>query len=156
MARSKFGEIGAETLDRIVRSPEHFIKGTTRLKPSIFPPSHISHKGLSLNRVDKLPVEDFCAFCDAVAKMKPDQEWKGGFQFAAEIIRSFKDADGNRTLCLFDDPVEEIKTPQGVIPANDGHAIVIASDNNIPEEDVKEIRAHLLEVGRFVEKPTDK
>ena len=76
--------------------------------------------------------------------MRPDRAWAGGFHLQALCIRALCDPSG-RQMCLFDDPAPAV----GDLPRNDAHALAVAVDYRISEEDVKEIRAELLLSGEF-------
>lgn len=144
-ARGPHGPVNDnEILYRAVLSPQHFLADGRGLKPSLFSFADIKRKGVSLIRLEKIARQDLCIFCDALAAMKEEREWKGGLEFAASVVRALTDK-GGRLMCLLDDPTEA--TDQ--LPRNDAHALAIASHSEVTDEDAKEIRNELLEVGIF-------
>jgi len=128
-----------EALYRAAFSPHHLDK-KGRLKPSVFPPSHIAKKGLSLVRTEKIETSTLANFCSSLAAMQKGREWCGGYEFRCSVLREITDQDGQR-ICVFDDPT---KAGNGV-PANDAHAIAVSHDGAMSDEDAMEIRAHIIE-----------
>jgi hypothetical protein len=110
------------------------------LKPSVFPPTHIANKGLSLVRTQKIEDSALAEFCNALSAMQDGRQWCGGFRFSCSILREIRDEDG-RLVCAFDDPT---KAENGV-PANDAHAIAVSHDGAMSDEDAMEVRATILE-----------
>jgi len=138
-ARGPFGPVAdEEPLYRAAFSPKHLDK-KGRLKPSVFPPSHIANKGLSLVRTQKVENSTLAEFCHALSAMQEGRQWCGGFEFSCAILRSIRDEDG-RLICVFDDPT---KAEDGV-PANDAHAIAISYDGSMSDEDAMEVRAAII------------
>jgi hypothetical protein len=139
-ARGPLGPVAdEEPLYRAAFSPNHLDK-KGRLKPSVFPPSHIANKGLSLLRTQKVEDSKLAEFCQALAAMQEGRKWCGGFQFSCSILRNVRDEDG-RLICVFDDPT---KAENGV-PANDAHAIAVSHDGAMSDEDAMEVRATIIE-----------
>lgn len=139
-ARGPYGPVAdGEPLYRAAFSPKHLDK-KGRLKPSVFPPSHITSKGLSLVRTQKVEDSALAEFCNALSAMQEGRQWCGGFQFSCSILRNIRDEDG-RLICVFDDPT---KAENGV-PANDAHAIAVSHDGTMSDEDAMEVRATIVE-----------
>lgn len=139
-ARGPHGPVAdGEPLYRAAFSPNHLDK-KGRLKPSVFPPSHIANKGLSLVRTQKVENSALAEFCHALSAMQDGRQWCGGFQFSCSILRKIRDEDG-RLICVFDDPT---KAENGV-PANDAHAIAVSYDGAMSDEDAMEVRATIIE-----------
>lgn len=137
------GELGViepnESVARVVCDPRHIMKSDGSVKPGVFPPSHIAKKGLSLMRPKHLTAGGLRMHADAIASHDPKDTAVGVIDCEANAIRSLIEADGTRSVCLFDDPV--IDDP--VLPDNPAHALLIAA-KEIADEDIAEIRTRLL------------
>lgn len=139
-ARGPHGPVAdSEPLYRAAFSPKHIDKNG-RLKPSVFPLSHIANKGLSLVRTQKVEDSSLAEFCNALSAMQEGRQWCGGFQFTCSILRTIRDEDG-RLICIFDDPTEA----KNGVPANDAHAIAVSHDGAMSDEEAMEVRATIIE-----------
>jgi hypothetical protein len=127
-----------EIVARVVCDPRHLTKNGS-IKPGVFPPSHIAKKGLSLMRPGHLTAEGLKMHSDAVAAHDVRDTAVGVIECKASIIRALVDADGTRSVCLFDDPVID----EPALPDNLAHALLIVA-KEVPDEDVAEIRTRLL------------
>ena len=128
-----------EPVARVVCDPRHILKKGGGIKPGVFPPSHISTKGLSLIRPNHLYPAALRKHADAIASNDPKDKAVGVIECEASNIRAFVGADGTRIVCLFDDPIEN--DPK--LPDNPAHASLIAA-KEIPEDDINEVRDYLL------------
>lgn len=128
-----------EQIARVVCSPRHIMKSDGSIKPGVFPPKHIAEKGLSLIRSSYLNAEELKMHAEIIASHNPKDNAVGTIEATAESIRSLVNEEGNRCVCLFADPIENIED----IPDNPAHALVIATPN-LTAEDVAEVRTRLL------------
>ena len=127
-----------ELVARVVCNPRHMRKDGS-IKPGVFPPSHIKDKGLSLMRPKHLSSEALKKHADAIASHDKKDTAVGVIECKAHAIRELTEADGTRSVCLFDDPVKGAPT----LPDNPAHALLIAA-KEMPDEDITEIRVRLL------------
>jgi len=130
-----------EPVARVVCDPRHILKNGGGIKPGIFPPSHIAKAGLSLLRRKHLSADEIKMHADAIASHNPKDKAVGVIDCEAGPIRALVEADGIRSVCLFDDPVKD--DPR--LPDNPAHASLIAA-REMPEEDINELRDRLLDV----------
>ena len=152
IARGRCGLISNdEAIARLIFSPVHVRKSDQSIKPGAFPLSHIREKGLSLVRTSKIAVAELDAFAKALAANMQDGKWHGLFEFSADIPRSIIDHEGNRSICLFEDPTDS----NGAIPENAAHTLLISFSHPMAEEDAKEIRAALVNNGIFKSVPSE-
>jgi hypothetical protein len=128
-----------EPLARVVCDPRHISRKDRSIKPGVFPPSHIAEKGLSLMRPRHLSDAELKMHADAIASHDEKDIAVGVIEGEARAIRALVEADGNRSVCLFDDPVKD--DPD--IPDNPAHALLVAA-RQMPAEDIAEIRTRLL------------
>ena len=63
----------------------------------------------------------------------------GVIECDAGAIRNLVEADGTRSVCLFDDPVKD----DPAVPDNPAHALLVAA-KQMSDEDIVEIRTRLL------------
>lgn len=132
---SKHGLVNdEETVARVILSPTHINKKTGEIKPSAFPLSHIASKGLSLIRSDRITEDDLYGHACTIAAGIAGNVPCGVMHSKAGSLRSIKDSNKKRALCVFDDPVE----------TNDAHATSIRSDGQ-DDPEVRGIRGQLLE-----------
>ena len=144
VARGPCGLIAnSEVIARLIFFPDHIRTSDKSVKPGAFPLSHIREKGLSLVRPCKLSVVELERFAKAVASKMRDGEWYGQIQFAAILPRSLIDDDGNRSVCVFEDPTDE----DNDVPQNPAHALLVSASHPMSEEDAKEVRAALVTSG---------
>jgi hypothetical protein len=134
VALSELGLIGLEeVVARILFNPQH-IRGDGTVRPGLWSPTDIRKKGVSLVRPEHLSPEALKAQADALAANyhKP-RTAEGVIECKSEKIRAIFDGQGERLLCLFDDPVKATEA----LPANPAHAMAIAarevSDDEIPQ-----------------------
>lgn len=109
-----------ERLARVVTYPNHFRKDGS-LKPGLFPKTHIEASGLSLIRADRIEGEELTRQAAAIAGTREGEEPSGVCVCTAERLRGVIDHEGNRSLCVKDDPM--VNDP--VLPDNPAHAIAI-------------------------------
>lgn len=121
--------------------PRHILKNGGGIKPGIFPPSHIAKAGLSLLRRRHLTADEIKMHADAIASHNTKDKAVGIIDCEAGPIRALVEADGIRSVCLFDDPVKD----DARLPDNPAHASLIAA-REMPEEDINELRDRLLDV----------
>jgi hypothetical protein len=141
VARGPCGLIASdEVLARLLFFPDHIRKSDQSVKPGAFPLSHIQEKGLSLVRPNKLSVKELEIFAKAVACSKGDRKWHGQIEFVTGVPRSLTDDDGNRSVCVFEDPTNE----ECGVPANPAHTLLISARHPMTEADAKEVRAALV------------
>lgn len=141
VARGPCGLIGnTEGVARLIFFPDHIRKSDNSVKPGAFPLSHITEKGLSLVRPSKLSDPELHVFAKAVAAQTSDRKWYGQIEFATSVPRSLFDSDGNRSVCVFEDPTDA----DDDIPQNPAHALLISTSHPMAEEDAKEVRAALV------------
>ncbi|NTI99286.1 hypothetical protein G6L07_03035 [Agrobacterium rhizogenes] len=88
---------------RLVNSPNHYRKNG-KIKPGVFPPSHIAKSGVSLMRVEHMPEEFISEMSNAIASQLSGQTASGLLIRTASDVRGIQDDDGLRALCLLDDP----------------------------------------------------
>lgn len=137
----------SEVLIRIVRSPQHINKKTGVLRPGLFPFSDLGRKGLSLTRDGHFSREDFMNYASVVAEMKPGETLHGFRSTEAGSIRSLKNEEGNRSLCVVEDPEKEITN----IPDNIAHAVAFSSvplDQDTAKDRLIEIQTELTKLFR--------
>jgi hypothetical protein len=132
-----------EVIARLVFSPDHIRASDKSVKPGAFPLSHIKEKGLSLVRPKQMSAKALKTFAKAVAGITEDREWYGQFEFVAGLPRSLTDDDGNRSVCVFEDPTEK----DGRVPENPAHTLLISAIHPMTEADAKEVRAALVNNG---------
>jgi hypothetical protein len=145
-ARSELGTISdEETVGRLIFNPEHLSKKDQSVKPGAFPLTHIQHKGLSLVRAEKISDQDLKRFATAVASQKQGRTWHGLAMFPSKAVRERTSANGDRIVCLFDDPTEA----DGEIPENKAHALAIAAQEGMSEDDAREVRAAIMKAKQF-------
>ncbi len=90
-------------------------------------------------RLGHLTAEQLKMHADAIACHGPLDTAVGVIECDVSVIRALVEADGTRSVCLFDDPI----TGDPVLPDNPAHALLIAA-KEVPDEDVAEIRTRLL------------
>lgn len=136
------GPVGdGERLARLVTSPNHFRKSDGRLKPGVFPLSHIQMSGVSLMRVDHMAKDFVVEVSTAIAAQISDQTPSGLLVQSAEAVRSLVDSNSVRSLCVVDDPVLDSHP----LPDNPAHALAISSKVR-SEEEILEIQSDLYEL----------
>jgi hypothetical protein len=128
-----------ELVARVVCDPRHIYKKDGSIKPGVFPPSHIKEKGLSLMRPRHLSDAEQKMHADAIASHSEKDFAVGVIEGKAQLIRALEQADGTRSVCLFDDPVKD----DTILPDNPAHALLIAA-KEMGDEDIAEIRTRLL------------
>ena len=137
------GELGliepSESVARVVCNPRHISKKDESIKPGVFPPSHIAKKGLSLMRLNHLSEDELKMHADAIASHDKKDTAVGVIKCDVKAIRNLVEADGTRSVCLFDDPVKD----DPVVPDNPAHALLIAA-KPMSEKQVAKVREHLL------------
>jgi len=135
------GELGAvlddERVVRIVTSPRHVKNG--RLKPGAFPLSHIEKSGLSVVRREHLTDDQLKVLAAEIAGRSDAEVPYGTLIGSAAQIRSVINTEGERSLCLFDDPVVN----DGTLSDNPAHALVIKSGCS---DDTLRLQGQLLEI----------
>lgn len=138
------GDLGvikdSEFVVRVVCQPRHINKKDGSIKPGVFPPTHIAKRGLSLMRRKHLNADELRCHADAVAAHDPRQNAVGVIACQARDIRSLKEDDGTRSVCLFDNPIVGDPT----CCDNPAHALLIAA-RQMEDEDIERIRFHLLQ-----------
>lgn len=135
---SQYGSIcNTERLVRVV-SDKHFRK-SGQLKPSAFPLSHVQRSGLSLVRADKIDLNEMSAVADDIIKLSRAKEARGALLAHAAEMRSLKDKNDERALCVKDDPVRG----EDGVRDNEAHAIILASGPT-DENDGQAIRDWLM------------
>jgi hypothetical protein len=136
------GDVGLihdeELVVRVVCDPRHIAKKDGSIKPSIFPPSHIAKKGLSMMRPKHLTAIELKLHADAVASHHPKDTAVGVIEGEASKIRALVDEGGERLVCLFEDPV--IDEPGEL--DNPAHALLVVA-RELSEDDIAEIRTKL-------------
>ena len=128
-----------ELVSRVVCDPRHIYKKDGSIKPGVFPPSHIKEKGLSLMRPRHLSENELKMHADAIASHSEKDTAVGVIEGEAKVIRALEEADGTRSVCLFDDPVKD----DPLVPDNPAHALLIAA-KEMGDDDIAEIRTRLL------------
>lgn len=139
VALGDLGLIGPEeVVARILFNPQH-IKADGTVRSGLFSPKDIREKGVSLVRLAHLSPEALKEQADAVAANyhKP-RTAEGVIECQAEKVRSIFGDQGERLLCLFDDPVEA----KDSLAANPAHATAIAS-REVTDADVSQIKTLL-------------
>ena len=139
VALSDLGLIGPEeVIARILFNPQH-IKADGTVRSGLFSPKDIREKGVSLVRPEHLSPEALKAQADAVAANyhKP-RTAEGVIECKAEKVRAIFDGQGERLLCLFDEPVKATAT----LPANPAHAMAIAA-REVSDADIPQIKTML-------------
>ena len=139
VALSELGVIGPEeVVARVLFNPQH-IKADGTVRSGLFSPTDIREKGISLVRPEHLTPEALKAQADALAANyhKP-RTAEGVIECKAEKVRAILDGQGERLLCLFDDPVEA----KGDLPANPAHAMAIAA-REVSDADISKIKTLL-------------
>lgn len=140
VARGELGLIKPDELvARVVCDPRHISKKDGSIKPGVLPPSHIKERGLSLLRPNYLSEDELKMHADAIASHGEKDTAVGVIECRAGTIRALFEADGSRSVCLFDDPMKD----DPVVPDNPAHALLIAT-KLMPDEDIVEIRTRLL------------
>ena len=137
--QSHLGVIGPEeVIARILFNPQH-IRIDRTVRSGLFSPTDIREKGVSLVRSEHLTPEALKAQADAIAANyhKPLRA-EGVIECKAAHVRAMLDTQGERLLCLFDDPVEAKKG----IPANPAHATAIAA-REVTDADIPQIKTLL-------------
>lgn len=142
MARGELGPVDDdEDIARVVLSPAHIRKSDGKIKPGVFPPSHIKERGLSLLRITRMADAEVERQANAIAGNLPGNQPVGLLVCVASRVRALNDDDDRRALCLFDDPVKD--DPD--LPDNPAHACAVRSaDQN--ELAVRKMRGQLLEI----------
>jgi len=136
------GDLGViaadEVVARILFNPQH-IKADGTVRSGLFSPKDIREKGVSLVRPKHLTPEALKAQADAVAENyhKP-RTAEGVIECEARKVRAILDDDGERLLCLFDDPVEA----KAGLPENPAHATAIGA-RKITDADIPQIKTLL-------------
>lgn len=139
VALSDLGIIGPqEVIARILFNPQH-IKADGTVRSGLFSPTDIREKGVSLVRPEHLTPEGLKAQADALAENyhKP-RTAEGVIECKAETVRAIIDGQGERLLCLFDDPVKATQA----LPANPAHAMAIAT-REVTDADISQIKTLL-------------
>lgn len=136
---SEFGRVeGTERLFRVV-TDRHF-KKNGGLKPSAFPLTDVKERGLSLVRGDLIDRAEFTAITADIVKLSNADEARGAMVGAGASIREKLDTEGNRILCLKDDPVRG----EDGVRDNEAHAITMAT-KPLDMPDVQELRDWMLQ-----------
>jgi hypothetical protein len=139
VALSELGLIGpGEIVARILFNPQH-IKADGTVKSGLWSPTDIRKKGVSLVRPEHLSPEALKAQADALAANyhKP-RTAEGVIECKAEKVRAIFDDQGERLLCLFDDPVKATEA----LPANPAHALAITA-REVSDADIPQIKTML-------------
>lgn len=148
------GDLGSvedsERLVRVVFNPNHIRKKDGKLKPGVFPLSHIAKSGLSLMRLEHLTPGELAAHSQNVANSSIGQSVEGLLVGRASQIRGMLDSKSCRLMCVVDDPV--LNDPN--IPDNIAHAISISSVVRTDDE-IQELQADLLEIFSDIVKVSD-
>lgn len=140
IAHGDLGLISDEERLLRVLTDRHFnAKG--KLKPNAFPLTDIKERGLSLVRLDHISSEKLAAVVQNIVDLSKAVEPRGALVSAGWIIRDEKFADGGRSLCLKDDPVE----PDGAVIENLAHAITMAT-KKLDDVGLQALRDRLLTI----------
>ena len=138
------GDLGviedSEFVVRVVCQPRHISKIDGSIKPGVFPPTHIEKRGLSLMRSNYLTTDELRGHANAVAAYDTKQNAVGVIDCQACDIRSLKEDDGTRSVCLFDNPVVDDPT----CCDNPAHALLIVA-RQMEDRDIIRIRFSLLQ-----------
>ncbi len=139
VAQSELGLIcPEEVVARILFNPQH-IKADGSVKSGLWSPTDIRKKGVSLVRPEHLQPEALKAQADALAaNYHKHRTAEGMIECKAERVRAIFDDQGERLLCLFDDPVK----PTATLPANPAHAMAIAA-REVSDADISQIKTML-------------
>lgn len=86
-----------------------------------------------------LSAGDLMMHADAIASHGKEDTAVGVIEGKAQVIRELKAADGERSVCLFDDPVDG----SPLVPENPAHALLVAA-REMNDDDIAEIRTRLL------------
>jgi len=134
VAKSKFGVVtDDELLARVVVSPRHFQKDGT-IKPGVLPLSHIAQGGLSLMRTDHMDAAELAVQAQRIAGAETAA---GVLLTKTRPIREITDDNGNRSLCVIDDPE----------PLNEAHAAAVQSGAlGADDPEIKRIRGVLMDL----------
>lgn len=136
---------GEERVARVVTSPNHIRKSDGGLKPGVFPISHLSTKGLSLTRVDKVSRAEFHSIAEEIAGQSRNETIVGALVCRADSVRALKDEDDIQSLCLYDAPI--VNRPG--LPDNPAHAEALCSRARDKDADIDyfvELQLKLLTV----------
>ena len=139
IALSDLGVIGPEeVVARILFNPQH-IKADGTVRSGLFSPTDIREKGVSLVRLEHLTPEALMAQANAVAaKYHKPRTAEGVIECEAKKVRAIFDTQGERLLCLYDDPTKAMKD----LPANQAHATAIAAVE-LTDADISQIKTLL-------------
>ena len=141
VGHGKLGTVlDSEQLARVITSPNHVRKDGS-LKPGAFPPTHIKRSGVSVVRTAHVTVKQMVVIADAIAGNKAGEKLSGIAVCKASAIRSIRNDNEERSLCLFDDPVEGKET----LPDNPAHAIIIGS-NDFDHAEILRLQGELLKL----------
>jgi hypothetical protein len=103
-----------EVVARILFNPQH-IKADGTVRSGLFSPTDIRKRGVFLVRPAHLTPEALTNLAKAiVANYHKPRTAEGVIQCKAERLRAIVDAEGERLLCLFDDPVNPPYSPHVV------------------------------------------
>lgn len=143
---SELGPVAdTERLARIVISPTH-LRPSGGLKPSIFAVGQLSRKtsdGVSLTRLDVIEIARVREIADHIASYSPTTSLHGVIVGHAISIRSISNVDGQRALCVQDDPVAESESTL----ENPAHALTGTCDRALSADDpeIERLRKKLLD-----------
>lgn len=150
VSHGKLGPVGDnERLARVAMHPTHFNK-KGQVRPGVFPISHLMHTGLSLTRVDKIDSAELVAVIGDIVRTAAAESADEVLVGLAEAIRSLLDKEGERCLCVKDDPVLD----QPDLRDNEAHAIVARSANQ-EEPEIRALRDALLTIFGSPKKTAD-
>lgn len=137
-AHGHFGIVSND--ERLVRllTDRHF-SNAGKLKTSAFDLSDIMDGGVSLVRASLIGVLEFQAVAEDIRKSAKASEVRGALISIAQDLRALRRPDGERLLCVKDDPVID-KPP---LRDNPAHAITM-STKPIDRLFAQEIRDQLL------------
>lgn len=134
MTFALFGPVDdGETLGRVVCNPRHIKKG--RVLPSLFPPSHIKAKQLSVNRLDRMSTDEAQSSADHVGASQGGTA-VGYCKGSCGEVRAIE-VNGQQPVLVLDDPIH----PEGGQPGNPAHAVVGCE---LSDEDISEVKVKLI------------
>ncbi|NYD91451.1 hypothetical protein [Sphingomonas melonis] len=141
VAQSAYGIVEDDEVVVRILTDSHF--NGAKLQTSAFKLTDIIADGVSMSRLRMMDVAEFQAVAEDIRRLADAVEVKGAFAIQAAALRALRDENGNRTLCLFDDPVISHPGERD----NPAHCMAV-SPNRIERADAQEIRFHLMTIFR--------
>jgi len=139
ISQSVYGVVEDDEVLVRVLTDKHY-RGT-KIHNSAFRLTDIMSEGVSLVRLGMVDVVEFQAVADNIRQAGGATSVRGAMALQAKLLRELKWDNGDRQLCVFDDPV--INDPD--LRDNPAHCMAV-SPVTIQPEDAQEVRDHLLTI----------